>query len=97
MTNKQTAARVYVDAPVWPFGRMMMCHMIADDLNTLHAMAQEIGIKRRWFQDVEGFPHYDICKSKRELAVKRGALEISWRELETIKKRLNSVCDNQVK
>ena len=81
--------RVYVDAAVWPYGRMMMCHMVADNLDALHAMADKIGIARRWMQNKPGFPHYDICNAKRELAVKHGAVEISWRELVALRKRLN--------
>lgn len=85
-----SAGRVYVDAAVWPYGRMMMCHMVADDVEALHAMADKIGIARRWFQDKPGFPHYDICKLKRAAAVEHGAVEISWRELSAIAKRLKA-------
>lgn len=54
----------------------VMCHMISDDVAQLHQMAKLIGVERRWFQG----DHYDITKSKRELAVKYGAVEITWRE-----------------
>jgi hypothetical protein len=56
---------------------MTMCHMIADTPDELHAMAREIGVKRRWFQfpPLTSFPHYDVCKSKRALAVQHGAIE----------------------
>lgn len=54
-----------------------MSHMMADTLEELNEMADKIGIKRKWFQG----DHYDICKSKRELAVKNGAIEISMREM----------------
>jgi hypothetical protein len=53
-----------------------MCHMIANDTAELHAMADRIGVARRWFQG----DHYDIALSKRRLAVAAGATEISWRE-----------------
>ncbi len=66
---------VYVDAAKNPYGRMLMCHMLADSLDELHQMADKIGVKRKWFQN-KNVPHYDICKSKRALAVKFGALEI---------------------
>jgi hypothetical protein len=58
-----------------------MCHMVADSLDELHAMAERIGVKRRWFQSRVSLPHYDICKSKRALAVKYGAKEIDRKEL----------------
>lgn len=70
---------VYVDECVWPFRRMLMCHMLADRLDDLHAMADQIGVARRWFQG-RRYPHYDICKTKRALAVKLGAIEIDRRQ-----------------
>lgn len=68
---------VYVDKAVYQYGRMVMCHLIADTPDELHETAGAIGIARRWFQSPPGasFPHYDVCKSKRALAVRRGALE----------------------
>ena len=70
---------VYVDASIYSYGRMTMCHMIADTPDELHAMADKIGVARKWFQDPKtmnvSFPHYDICKSKRALAVAAGAIE----------------------
>ena len=64
---------VYVGPSIYPYGRMIMCHMAADSLEELHEMASKIGV-RRWFQD--GFrPHYDICKSKRKTAISFGAID----------------------
>lgn len=59
---------------------MVMCHMIADTLDELHAMADRIGIRRKWFQSQSSTPHYDICKAKRALAVKAGAVECGLHE-----------------
>jgi hypothetical protein len=53
--------------------------MIADDIKELHKMADLIGIKRKWFQNKK-IPHYDICKTKRKLAIENGAIEIDIRE-----------------
>ena len=68
---------VYVDSALHAYGRMIMCHMIADTPTELHAMADKIGVARRWFQapPKASFWHYDIAKSKRALAVKFGAVE----------------------
>ena len=71
---------VYVDDSYYRYRRMIMCHMIADEESELHEMAQRIGIRRKWFQDRGRYPHYDICKSKRALAVQYGAVEVGWRE-----------------
>jgi hypothetical protein len=76
---------VYVDnmheTPMGKYGRMKMCHMIADTVEELHEMADKIGVKRKWYQgDKTGKPHYDICSSKRKLAVEYGAKEITMRE-----------------
>ena len=67
---------VYVDDMQAPFGRMKMCHMIADSEAELHAMADKIGLARKWYQG----DHYDIAWSKRHLAVAAGAVEITYRE-----------------
>jgi hypothetical protein len=60
-----------------PFGRMRMSHLIADSEAELHAMADQIGVARRWYQG----DHYDVCKSKRELAISCGAVPITTRQL----------------
>lgn len=66
---------VYVDQPRWRLGRMHMCHMMADTEEELHEMADKIGLKREWFQPHATLAHYDICKTKRALALKHGAIE----------------------
>jgi len=68
---------VYVDASIYGFGRMIMCHMIGDTPDELHAMADRIGIARKWFQQPPkaSFWHYDSAKSKRAEAVAAGAIE----------------------
>lgn len=55
---------VYVDNSSHRFGRMVMCHMLADSPDELHAMADRIGVARRHFQGDASTPHYDICKAK---------------------------------
>ncbi|MGB4864336.1 MAG: DUF4031 domain-containing protein [Hyphomicrobium sp.] len=55
----------------------VMCHMIADTDDELHAMADKIGVARKWFQG----DHYDIAKSKRALAIQNGAVALSMRDL----------------
>lgn len=75
---------VYIDSYNAKFGRMTMCHMVADTFEELHQMADEIGIARRWFQG----DHYDICLSKKAIALKLGAKEVDGRELMRVWKKL---------
>ena len=42
---------VYVDDMEAAFGRMKMCHMIADTPQELLAMVDRIGVQRKWIQD----------------------------------------------
>ena len=66
---------VYVDdmyrTPLGQFGRMKMSHLMADTTEELLAIADTIGVARRWIQypgtDKE---HFDIAMSKRALSVK---------------------------
>lgn len=74
---------VYVDDMRAKFGRMVMCHMIADTEAELHAMADQIGVDRRWYQG----DHYDIALSKRAKAVEFGAAEVTWRQLGCMHRR----------
>lgn len=73
---------VYVDPAVHGFGRMVMCHMMADSPEELRAMADQIGVAQRWIQHPgEWHEHFDVCKSKRALAVAAGAIEVTSRAL----------------
>ena len=72
---------VYVGDIEYPYRRMLMSHMLADTLQELHEMADSIGIDRKWFQNKEKFPHYDVCKSMKQKAIQLGAVEMSDREL----------------
>lgn len=73
---------VYVDNMRAGYGRMVMCHMIADSRDELLAMVDAIGVDRKWIQH-EGthLEHFDIALSKRALAVRLGAIEVTTREL----------------
>jgi hypothetical protein len=73
---------VYVDDMRAPFGRLVMCHMVADSSEELLAMADKIGVQRKWIQKAGTYrEHFDICLAKRALAVKNGAVEITLKEL----------------
>jgi hypothetical protein len=70
------------------YGRMIMCHMVADTDDELHAMASRIGVARKWHQKSgTAHSHYDICKSMRTKAVALGAVEIDRAGLGEIIKR----------
>jgi hypothetical protein len=75
---------VYVDDVRHPFGNMIMAHMWADTLDELLAMADRIGVQRKWIQ---GHPtlsfgkhkkaswvHFDISLGKKALAIAHGAI-----------------------
>jgi hypothetical protein len=75
---------VYVDALIdygWKLGPS--CHLLADSEEELHAFALSIGMKRSWFQsgDSHAMPHYDLVASRRRLALTKGAIDISRKQL----------------
>lgn len=75
---------VFVDDVAIPYRRMLMCHMWTDGpIEDLLDMVDKIGVQRKWIQ---GHPtlshgvhknaswvHFDICSSKKKLAIKYGA------------------------
>jgi len=79
---------VYVDellawgkSATWKYSHS--CHMTADTIDELHQMAARLGLKRSWFQAHKTNPalhHYDLTASKRALAVRYGAKELTFRE-----------------
>lgn len=77
---------IYIDKKKSKFGKMVMCHMLADSIEELHSMANKLGLKPSWFQNRKT-PHYDICKSMRLKALAYGAIEISNKETVQIIKR----------
>lgn len=77
---------VYVDDMRARYGRLVMCHMMADTDEELCDMADKIGVAQKWHQG----DHFDICKSKRQLAVALGAKEVSQRDMVKIRQRIRS-------
>ena len=73
---------IYVDDMNIPFGKMIMCHMVADTREELLNMAKKIGVPRRWIQDKgTNREHFDICLTKKRKALSAGAKEVGMREL----------------
>lgn len=79
---------VYVD-PVFTWtefaGHTRWCHMGTDDrtpagLEAFHAFAERIGLKKSWFQEKDGHPHYDLTEAKRRAAVRAGAVPVDHKE-----------------
>lgn len=77
---------VYVDDmhnyPMGRYRRMKMCHMVADCEFELSQMAEAIGVQQKWWQ-YKGTrkSHFDICQSKRKLAVSLGAVSVTTHQL----------------
>lgn len=86
---------VYVDSAFIPYQGMLMSHMLADTPAELHSMATLIGVNRRWFQGEASTPHYDVCKSKREAAIRYGAKVISRGELVALIKKLRTPAERK--
>jgi hypothetical protein len=63
---------VYVDNAVFPWRGRRWAHLMADDLDELHAFAARLGLPRRAFQDQRSGAHYDIDTALRDRAGARG-------------------------
>lgn len=85
---------VYVDDMACAFGRMIMCHMMADTTEELLAMVDKIGVQRKWIQYPGTYrEHFDIALSKKKLALENGAELITWREYGLKIKARREACD----
>jgi hypothetical protein len=77
---------ILVDEARYPYRGKLYCHMMSDladpheALAELHAFAQQIGLKRSWYQE-HSSPHYDLSPRYRALAVQAGAEAVTSREL----------------
>jgi hypothetical protein len=59
-------------------------HMVSDiGADELHAFAARLGLRREWSQErpAASAHHYDVTPTKRALAVRLGAVEVTSREL----------------
>ena len=77
---------VYVDdmykLSIGQFGRMKMSHMIADTKEELLAMADKIGVQRKWIQKEDTpLEHFDVSMGARKKAIEFGAVELTYRQL----------------
>lgn len=61
----------------WPCDES--CHLLADSIGELHGFAENLGLKRSWFQK-GSLPHYDLTSGMRARAVRAGAVEIDRKE-----------------
>ena len=78
---------VYVDNMNAKYGRMNMCHMIADTHEELVIMASDIGVQQKWIQYAgTGKEHFDICRIKRAKAIELGAKQVTSKEIVAIMK-----------
>ena len=77
-----------MDKAAHAFGRMKMCHMIADTPMELTMMCIRIGVKLKWFQAEASTPHFDIAKGKKELALAAGAVELDRRPYVEVMQRI---------
>ncbi|KIP87125.1 DUF4031 domain-containing protein [Stenotrophomonas sp. Betaine-02u-21] len=68
---------VYVDDAVQAWRGQRWAHLMADTLAELHAMAAQLGIPRRAFQNKSSGAHYDVTVALREQAIALGAQPIS--------------------
>lgn len=68
---------VYVDNAVFRWRGRYWAHLLADELDELHAFAARLGLPRRAFQDKRSGAHYDIDTAMRAHALALGAIAIS--------------------
>lgn len=77
------------------YRRMVMCHMVADDLNELLIFAEKLGLKKEWLQKPNTHHvHFDVSAETKKRALKLGAIEISRREMAIFLRNKKRSIDN---
>lgn len=57
-------------------------HLVADNLDELHAFAKKLGLSRDWYQCKKPHhPYYDLFGRKRKKAIEMGATLVTTREI----------------
>jgi Protein of unknown function (DUF4031) len=79
---------VYVDDAVHLWRGHRWAHLMADTLDELHAMAAQLGIPRRAFQNKTSGAHYDVTEDLREQAIRLGVTPISRHDDRALVKRV---------
>lgn len=75
---------IFVDDAMIQWRGQRWCHLMTDGpFEELHAFAEEMGLKRTWFQDTR-HPHYDVTEHKRHQAIHLGAVSVSATSRETL-------------
>lgn len=66
-------------------------HFVGGDLELLHFIAQEIGLKHSWFQDEFAVPHYDILSEKvLKKAIRKGVIKTDTKSILLVHKKYNN-------
>lgn len=56
-------------------------HLVSDtSIEELHEFAESLGLRREWFQ-MKSIPHYDVTGEAFNLALEKGAILVSSREI----------------
>src|SRR5436190_4285874 len=65
----------------WRYWHRRCGHLVSDSsIEELHEFAASLGLRREWFQR-KSVPHYDLTGEHYELALERGAILVSSREI----------------
>lgn len=79
--EEEISVAVYVDGlRDYGWHRGPSCHLIADSVEELIEFAESMGMRREWFQ-AKSTPHFDLTADGRAIAVSKGAIELTNREL----------------
>lgn len=78
--------KIFFDTPMhYPNKVEKWSHLVASDLQTLHAFAEKLGLPRKKFQNKKKAgkrqPHYDIQEHLVKKALELGAIQIQRKEL----------------
>lgn len=88
-TESETLMTLYVDEMRMSatVGRVTgrWSHLFSDvSTEELNEFANKLGLRPSWIQNTDGFIHYDVIDSKRNMAIILGAVACDWYDLASI-------------
>lgn len=86
---------VWVEEALWPRGKHVCGHLLSDSLDELHAMAEAVDLKGKYFLGHAVVPHYSIPEYLIDSVIAAGAVKLGMADRAMVLQRVWRACTQQ--